>query len=134
VSKAEAAQAPSRPPTGSNEVGGREAVVAPTSEVHTGPLTREMDTPRPLPTTNYLPAFLNHREGRRRRIDSAETCRGRRGGGAIRAGEDSLFKGTWETEEGDDPPGQGAEASPGQGAEASILSFRKLLLNCIGCS
>jgi hypothetical protein len=26
----------------------------------------------------------------------------------------------WETEEGDDPPGQGAEASPGQGAEASI--------------
>jgi hypothetical protein len=48
------------------------------------------------------------------------------GRGSVRAGEG--------TEEGDDPPGQGAEASPGQGAEASILSFRKLLLNCIGCS
>jgi hypothetical protein len=34
------------------------------------------------------------------------------GRGSVRAGEG--------TKEGDDPPGQGAEASPGQGAEASI--------------
>jgi hypothetical protein len=35
------------------------------------------------------------------------------GWGGVGAGEG--------TEEGDDPPGQGAEASPGQGAEASIF-------------
>lgn len=42
------------------------------------------------------------------------------GRGSVRAGEG--------TEEGDDPPGQGAEASPGQGAEASIFPTKIALL------
>jgi hypothetical protein len=35
------------------------------------------------------------------------------------------------TEEGDDPPGQGAEASPGQGAEASISNWNSRLQDIV---
>jgi hypothetical protein len=76
-------------------VGGREAVVAPTSEIHSGPSTREMHTTRPLSTTNHLPAFLIHRKGRRRGAGGAVTCRGRRAGGANRAGGGCIFNGSW---------------------------------------
>jgi hypothetical protein len=95
MSKTEAPQAPCRPSTRSYEVGGREVVVAPTLEVHLGPSTREMHTTRPLPTTNHLPAFLIHRKGRRRGVGGAETCRGRKAGGANRAGEDCIFEESW---------------------------------------
>jgi hypothetical protein len=64
MSKAETPKAPCWTPAGSNPVRSREAVVTPTSEIHTGPSTREVHTTGPLSTLNHLLAFFFNGKGR----------------------------------------------------------------------
>jgi hypothetical protein len=67
MSKAETPKAPCWTPAGSNPVRSREAVVTTTSEIHTGPSTRDVHTTGPLSTLNHLPAHFFNRKGRPRR-------------------------------------------------------------------